>query len=106
MKKYGFFMEAGNRGFFLETTATKRTSGLIKKLIEEIGKKYNRPTEVIEAAKNDNATIKDFQRRTSRATLEEITTENGYKYFRIMGDYFNFAYPPEDFTREITVFKA
>ena len=103
-KKYGFLMEAGTKAFFLETTATKRTAGVIKKLIDEIGKAYNRPAEVIEAAKNDPATLADFKRRTNRATLEGITTENEYKYFRFVGDNFNIAYPPEDFFKTVTVF--
>lgn len=100
MKK-GFYFVQGNRGIFLATDAQRKTDNIARAIIDAIAAARNIPAETIERAKQDAPTLKDIKRRTDAATLEERTTDSGYKYFSIKGKYFCCNFPPEDFSREI-----
>lgn len=99
----GFYFTHGNRGIFLVTDAQRKTDSIARAIIDTIATVRIIPIETIERAKADAATLKDIKYRTTAATLEEITTENGYKYFSIKGKYFTANFPPEDFYKEIIV---
>lgn len=102
MKK-GFYFVQGNRGFFLVTDKQRKTDNIARAIIDAVATARNIAPEVIERAKADAATLKDFKYRTDAATLEKRTTESGYIYYTIAGQYFTANFPPEDFHREIVV---
>jgi len=88
---------------FLITDAQRKTDNVARAIIDTIATARNTPAEVVEAAKADAATLKDIKRRTDAATLEENTTEGGFKWYTIRGKHFILNYPAEDFYNDVIV---
>ena len=76
MKK-GFLFTQGRKEIFLISDAQRKTDNVARAIIDIVATTRNVPAEVVQRAKADAYTLKDFKRRTDAATLEEKTTPNG-----------------------------
>ena len=99
----GFLFTQGRTEIFLVSDAQRKTDNVARAIIDTLATVRNIPAEVVERAKLDPPTLKDFKRRTDAATLEEKTTPNGTKYYTISGKNFSLNYPAEDFCNDVIV---
>lgn len=99
----GYYMVTGNKAWFYRTDAQKKTKAVIHAFIDTIGTHRNVSADLIERCKKDKATIEDFKRRLTPATIEkkELPT---ITFYTITGSNFTANYPENDFTDEVFVF--
>lgn len=100
----GFVMSIGNKDYFMESKAAKRTDKVCAAFIERIGMEKGKSRDFIDRAKTHKPTLDDIRRRIDAATLSKLTTQNGFEYYRISGKNFSFNYPHEDFNNDVIVF--
>lgn len=98
----GFLFTAGNKQIFIKSNLTRKTDTIAKQIIDTIGTLRNIPQETIERAKQDKATLEDFKKRTSQATLEMKDTGK-IVYYTITGKYFTENFPADDFKNDVIV---
>ena len=100
----GYYMTVGNKGFFIRTDAEKRTKHIVQCMIQQIAIYRNLCQDWIDRLMQDKQTIDQIRQNMSPAIIKTVTTDNGYKYYSIVGEYFTCNFPEEDFDKDIIVF--
>lgn len=99
--KTGYFLTAGNKGFFLETNAKRKTAKVVDGMIDTIAKHRGLCEEWKARCKADTETRRRIAYEMSAATLDRMNTS--IEAYRISGENFSACYPADDFRREIVL---
>lgn len=97
----GFYFCINNREYFHETTETRKTRKLLNIFLKAIYKDLNKDISIIDNLVIPEYELKYLKGSMYKATLEKVTTNTGYNYYKIYGNNFNLGYPSEDFTVKI-----
>ena len=100
-------MTVGNKGIFLESSLEKKSKTVVEGMIDAIGKLQGSSAELIARCKADKQQYEKIQYAMSRATLEYVTTENGFQYRNVVGvgegNDFTVGYPPANYDELIII---
>lgn len=100
---HGYYMVTGNKAWFYRTNAQRKTKAVIDAFIDTIGSHRNAPADLIERCKADKATIEDFKKRLSPATIEKKSLPT-VTFYTISGNNFTENMPETDFNNSVFVF--
>lgn len=95
----GFLFNFGNRDIFLRSNKSNLTSKIVRDFINIACDLRNVGDAIREKALYDEATLKDFRSRITKAELEQVSDD----WYRISGRNFTFNFPKEDFDRDVIV---
>jgi hypothetical protein len=104
---HGYYLTAGNKGFFYQTQATRKTKNVVSDFIWKMGIYKNFTNQQIEHIIADRDSYKDIQRLMDLATLEKRTASDGTEFYRITiepsGNVF-LNWPVAEFEKTVIVF--
>lgn len=98
--KSGFYMTIGNKGIFLESNKRNLTKKIVRDFINKVCDIKNVGDKIRQSALYDEATLKDFQRRITRANLEHRVTDK-VSFYSLYGDGFTENFPEDEFERSV-----
>ena len=100
----GFLFESGKHALFLENSGSNLTDKIVRKFINKVCDIRGVGESIRSSALYNEATLKDFKRRISKATLQERVLNNGVHFFSISGSGFTLNFPEEEFDDAVIVF--
>lgn len=95
------FLTKGTHLYAMPTDNQRLSSKLLETFITRyaVYRKYN--ASLISAVLKDEKSLSWFKYNLTFGTLEEVTTENGYTYYKIHGKNYSYAFPPEDYKKDV-----
>ena len=94
----GFYWMFGNKEFFYKSDKQNITKNVCFAFIDKLAEVKNIPADKVAAIKADERSIKQLQYEISKMTLEQMTTDSGFKWWRIYSKNAQYNYPEDDFT--------
>lgn len=99
-EKVGFVFTAGNKEFFLESSATNITDKIARIFINAVCDLRGVGDGIRRSALYDPATLKDFKYRIDKAVLITHVRDWG-TYYTISGKNFSQSFPEADFNKDV-----
>ena len=93
--KYGYSLTAGNKLYFMSTSATRKTKSVVNEFIEKLGQYRGLCDDVIDRCKADSQCFKDVQRKMDLCTLE-LKSTGKIDYYQIIGSNYIENIPMKD----------
>ena len=103
--KNGFLFEQGTKAFFLESDVSYLTDKIVRKFINAICDLNGVGDAIRNSALYNEATLKDFKKRISKAVLTKKDTGK-IVYYTISGNGFSLNFPEEDFNRDVIILRS
>lgn len=99
----GYYLTAGNKGYFFQTDAKKRTAAVVNSFIDVIAARRNLDPETIARIKADKPTTDRIKNDIAPATLEKKQLPT-IIFYTITGANFTENMPEADFLNDIILF--
>ena len=93
----GFYWNIGQLEFFYKSDMQKITKKVCYAFIDKLAEVRSIPQDKVNAIKADERSIKQLQYEISKMQLEQMTTDSGFKWWRIFSKNAQYNYPENDF---------
>lgn len=97
------FLNHGTKLYVMPTRNCNKSKKLTQTFIFRLGMHKGAHPVNISNCMNNEKYVAQIQYNLTFATLEQVTTENGYTYYKIYGKDFSYAFPPEDFKNDVVM---